>query len=265
MFVSDQLKNIDEFIDGQAISPKVIEQLNQNDINIEDQLLAAKALRPLQKTHQLYIAQADINAKKNNLAYLFAPFILANLNQQVIYSTPARTSALAIFKQYYNAEKLVKIDLNQAIDSLNVGVELLASDLNEADFFYLSLIKALCLAHVQTIILITPLSIKLTKLKQIEEFFAVKIHVIDTSANTEAIDLEKLSMAKLLFKNKAKEYVDLCAHFAELNTEILKLNHFYQPHLATQLIEDMFYSEHIYEKMSVYGEYIQTQIQNQKI
>jgi hypothetical protein len=32
---------------------------------------------------------------------------------------------------------------------------------------------------------------------------------------------------------------------------------------AQVLVEDMFYSEHIFEKMSVYGEYIQTHLQHQ--
>jgi hypothetical protein len=31
---------------------------------------------------------------------------------------------------------------------------------------------------------------------------------------------------------------------------------------AAHLIEDMFYSEHIFEKLSVYAEYMQTRIQN---
>ena len=31
---------------------------------------------------------------------------------------------------------------------------------------------------------------------------------------------------------------------------------------AAHLIEDMFYSEHIFEKLSVYAEYMQTHIQN---
>lgn len=40
------------------------------------------------------------------------------------------------------------------------------------------------------------------------------------------------------------------------------LTHGFSAKQAHHLIEDMFYSEHIFEKISVYAEYIQTQIQN---
>ncbi|MDU6160414.1 MAG: hypothetical protein E6651_16225, partial [Acinetobacter sp.] len=35
-------------------------------------------------------------------------------------------------------------------------------------------------------------------------------------------------------------------------------------HQMTHLIDDMFYSEHIFEKLSVYSEYIQTLLQSQQ-
>jgi hypothetical protein len=36
----------------------------------------------------------------------------------------------------------------------------------------------------------------------------------------------------------------------------------YNQQQATQLVEDMFYAEHIYEKLSVYAEYMQTCLQH---
>ena len=74
--------------------------------------------------------------------------------------------------------------------------------------------------------------------------------------------LDLLNMQKLLFKRKDDFHVNLCRQFAELNAEVLTLLRLYEIEQATNLVEDMFYSEHIFEKLSVYSEYMQTQLQN---
>ncbi|MNC73997.1 hypothetical protein D3C75_1252850 [compost metagenome] len=47
-----------------------------------------------------------------------------------------------------------------------------------------------------------------------------------------------------------------------MNAKILNLSGLYDLAQAQNLVEDMFYSEHIYEKLSVYAEYMQTRLQN---
>lgn len=71
-------------------------------------------------------------------------------------------------------------------------------------------------------------------------------------------------MRKLLFKNKDETYVQLCAQFAQMNAELVGLCDTFTTHQMTHLIDDMFYSEHIFEKLSVYSEYIQTLLQSQQ-
>jgi len=71
-------------------------------------------------------------------------------------------------------------------------------------------------------------------------------------------------MRKLLFKNKDEAYVQLCAHFAQMNAALVGLCDTFTTSQMTHLIDDMFYSEHIFEKLSVYSEYIQTLLQSQQ-
>jgi len=56
-------------------------------------------------------------------------------------------------------------------------------------------------------------------------------------------------MRKLLFKNKDEAYVQLCAHFAQMNAALVGLCDTFTTSQMTHLIDDMFYSEHIFEKV----------------
>jgi len=76
-------------------------------------------------------------------------------------------------------------------------------------------------------------------------------------------DLNDLDMRQLLFKNKDETYVKLCAQFAQLNAQLVGLCDTFTASQMTHLIDDMFYSEHIFEKLSVYSEYMQTLLQSQ--
>lgn len=65
-----------------------------------------------------------------------------------------------------------------------------------------------------------------------------------------------------IFKHKDQSYIELCEKLSKLNAQLLSVNGSYNQEQATQLVEDMFYAEHVYEKLSVYAEYMQTCLQN---
>ena len=73
-----------------------------------------------------------------------------------------------------------------------------------------------------------------------------------------------LGLARSFFKNKDEAYVQLCARFAQMNAALVGLCDTFTASQMTHLIDDMFYSEHIFEKLSVYSEYIQTLLQSQQ-
>ena len=54
-------------------------------------------------------------------------------------------------------------------------------------------------------------------------------------------------MRKLLFKNKDETHVQLCALFAQMNAALVGLCDIFTVNQMTHLIDDMFYSEHIFE------------------
>ena len=263
MFVTEKLNIISELIETKGISEQLKNILQQQYVNLEATLLRAKVLREFSKLKVHYIIQSEIQAEQASLAFLFSPFILANLNKTVIYNTPATLPVLNILNTYYQAEKKQNVKIDEVLNTLNIYLDLSLTELEGSDFLYLSIIKALCRADVSSIFIITDLKINPEKRDELEAFFKVSIHLIGTRHQEKIIDSCELNTRKLLFKNKDVDYIKLCEKFSEINAELLQYCDSYNTQQTIHLIEDMFYSEHIYEKLSVYAEYMQTCLQHQ--
>lgn len=264
MFITSQLNVLHKIIKNQSIPASILAQLEQTYVNFEATLLRAKVLRDFSKSETVYLIQSHIEAQQSSVAYLFSPFIFANLNKAAIYTTPATAPVLSILNKYYQAEKKVLFKVDDVLDSLKIYIDLELAELNEVEFIYLSLIKALCRSDLSTVFLITHLELDLEALKQLEQFLKIKIHWVKVVKDEGLKDLDQLDMRKLLFKNKDETYVKLCVKFAQMNAALVGLCDIFTAGQMTHLIDDMFYSEHIFEKLSVYSEYIQTLLQSQQ-
>lgn len=262
MFVTEQLNKIPKLIEEQGFSDRLQKMFEQHYVNLEATLLRAKVLREFSTAKVQYIAQSAVQFEQANLAFLFAPFILANLNHPVIYHTPATPTVLNILNRYYQAEKKQNLKTEDALSALNLYLDLSNDELDEVEFFYYSLIKALCRSDVSQIFLITELKLDIAKIAEVEKFFRVVIHYIETDPHDQMIDGTELNMRKLFFKNKDDQYIALCEQFSKLNAQILMCYGTYNREQATHLVDDMFYAEHIYEKLSIYAEYMQTRLQH---
>ncbi|SSO53386.1 hypothetical protein [Acinetobacter nosocomialis] len=263
MFITSQLNIIHKIIKNQSISTSVVDQLEQSYVNLEATLLRAKVLRDFSKTQIVYLIQSHIEPQQSSLAYLFSPFIFANLNKAAIYTTPATPPALTILNKYYQADKKVVFKIDEVLESLKIYLDLELIEMGEADFIYLKLIKALCRSDISTVFLITHLELDLDALKELEQFLKIKIYWVKDVKDEGLKSVDQLDMRKLLFKNKDEAYVQLCAHFAQINAALVGLCDTFTTSQMTHLIDDMFYSEHIFEKLSVYSEYMQTLLQSQ--
>ncbi|OTG64873.1 hypothetical protein B9T25_12380 [Acinetobacter sp. ANC 4470] len=263
MFVTEKLNTLSELIETRSFSEQLENILQQQYVNLEATLLRAKVLREFSKLKVHYIIQSEIQAEQASLAFLFSPFILANLNKAVIYNTAATLPVLNILNNYYQAEKNQNVKIDEVLNTLNIYLDLSFTELEESDFLYLSIIKALCRADVSSIFIITNLEINPKIREELETFFKVSIRLISTQHQENIIDSRELNTRKLFFKNKDADYIKLCGKFSEINSELLQYCDIYNTEQTINLIEDMFYSEHIYEKLSVYAEYMQTCLQHQ--
>jgi len=113
MFMTEQLNLISQLIIDKPMSEKPLGLLEQKYVNLEATLLRAKILRNFAKKSGLYIVQSEIEEQQSNLGFLFSPFILANLNKPVIYSTPMAQPVLNILNKYYTADKAPNFKINE--------------------------------------------------------------------------------------------------------------------------------------------------------
>ena len=154
MFVTKELNAITQLFQDGEVSQAVQEQLYLEYVNLEATLLRGKVLRDFSKEKLTYIVQAKIEENDHHLGYLFAPFIIANLNQPVIYTTPISTAVLAILNQYYQAEKSVNLKIEEVLQSLKLYVDLVEQPKKEEDFVFRAMIKALCRTDISHLFLI---------------------------------------------------------------------------------------------------------------
>jgi len=262
MFVTKELNAMTAVFEGSMPSSLIKEELQLEYVNLEATLLRAKVLRNFAKEKVTYIVQTQIYENDQNLAYLFAPFVLANLNQPVIYTTLNSSSILKILNQYYQAEKRVKLNVIDLLQSLKVYVDVVDQPKNQEDFLFRNLVKALCRSDISQIFLITSSAMNHHQLQQLQDFLSVKISVIQTVCEESIVKDEMLNTRKLLFKNKDDFHRNICTLFSSRNAKLIAQISQLSEVQAAHLIEDMFYSEHIFEKLSVYAEYMQTHIQN---
>lgn len=262
MFEISQLNLIHQLLSGYEVSPQIEILLKQKYLNVEATLLRAKMLRQIEKAGQIAIIQDPITDHIEDLAYLFSPFILANLNQKVIYHTAENEQVLSILSRYYQVNQSnIGLNFDELLDSLGLFIQLNNEELTLEDLFYTNLINSLCNSKVSRIICITRLNINLELINLIADFLHVQIEIIALENQAEYLDISKINMLQLVFKNKNDEYIQLCTKLSKMNAKLLNILDLYGFEHAQLLIEDMFYSEHIFEKLSVYGEYLQTKIQ----
>ena len=262
MFVTKELNAITQLFQDGEVSQAVQEQLYLEYVNLEATLLRGKVLRDFSKEKLTYIVQAKIEENDHHLGYLFAPFIIANLNQPVIYTTPISTSVLAILNQYYQAEKSINLKIEELLQSLKLYVDLVEQPKKEEDFVFRAMIKALCRTDISHLFLITHLAVNHDQIQILQDYLKIKIDVIYCDKAQSIVNDERINTSKLFFKNKDEFHKNICALFADLNAQLVAQIGQFSQKQATHLIEDMFYSEHIFEKLSVYAEYMQTRIQN---
>lgn len=264
MFKTEELDQLLKIFPRQAPSQNIQQQISNQYVNLEATILRAKVLRSIAPLDLNYVIQSAIKQDDMNVAYLFSPFILANLNKKMIYSTPFTPMISDLLLPFYQLQHHTQIHIDRTLESLNLYLDIFKFD-DDLDFIFFKLIQAVCRSDTSKIFILTYLKIDLEVLNRISHFLNVKIYVINQQTKDTAFTSKQIDLKKLLFKRKDDLHQKLCHDFSQINIPLIMLTHGFSAKQAHHLIEDMFYSEHIFEKISVYAEYIQTQIQNVNI
>ena len=101
MFKTEELNQLLKIFPEQAPSQNVQQQILNQCVNLEATILRAKVLRSMAPVDLTYMIQSAIKQDDMNVAYVFSPFILANLNKKTIYSTPFTPMIRDLLSPFY--------------------------------------------------------------------------------------------------------------------------------------------------------------------
>ncbi|MHA3105411.1 hypothetical protein ACX1N1_14905 [Acinetobacter sp. ANC 3791] len=263
MFITPELQHLPRIFNLEHLSETVQHRLSMEYMNLEGAILRAKVVRAFGRQNLHYLIQDAVQEQDVNLGYVFSPFIFANLNKPCIYSTPNTAMIENILERFGQVDYKIKADY--ALDAMHMYLDIRESTYSDTEMLQLGLLRALCRPDLKHVFLITDTTkLNTQAITEIEQFLKIHIHPIHKQRQSEWVVpvATEIKLKKLLFKHKDVQYMALCEYFSQQNAELLKCCDSLKLEQNTRLIEDMFYSEHIFEKMSVYSEYIQTLSQN---
>lgn len=248
-----------DLIEDQSLAPIAQAYLAQHQQDMLA-LLDAKKIRLTHEQRFTYVVHGSSQSDGCGVAYVFLPFILANLNQPTVYHAVYTEQVQQLFKTYYQSHLGIDLNINTALLSLKLYLNFQEPD-QQVHLLYQGLLAALKKPEVSRIILITDLDLNQDALSVLAKEYAVTIDLYIPQHLS--FDSKVIENKQLFFKYKDEAHTLMCRRLAEINAPMITGSGL-SLEQATCLIEDMFYAEHIYEKLSVYGEYIQTQLQERK-
>ncbi len=202
-----------------------------------------------------YVHIAQIENKQENIAYLFSPFILAVLQYKTSCYLPV--SSELWLGHYLNIDNLHFIKQEKSLDEMGIFIQIAPQQLNSVQTKLYSLLRAFLDPKLRQLIFIDLQNYDDKNLKMLEQSLHAKIIYLPFSSSK--LQITRSSLAGLLGKKKTQSAAEICELIAETNVELLStLNNSLSINNNLKLIQDLLYSEHILEKISVYEEFIDT-------
>lgn len=234
---------------------QLINQLGMESVEGLDQALQhAAEVRALKTEPQHYYIAQNTNAP-NSLSHLFLPFISAVLNLKTVYISSRNKLIEQVYPHYFPLEALA-LQKRQSINEMNLCFDLLADHFQAKDIQLYALCKALLDPNCQQVYMLGELeysSFLIDTLKTLAHIEIINIALYETEQ-----DLNKINFKQLFWKTKNNESTIACHHIAHANAPLLSQLLQIPSDKAAHLIDDLLYSEHIFEKLSVFGEFTET-------
>lgn len=223
-----------------------IEQLNQS-------LQQSLILRQHETNSHQYILQAS--SIGNSLSYLFSPFIGAVLNLTTVYIAQKESTLEEVYPHYFRLDA-VHLEKQRSMQEMHLSLDLVADELDAKEFLIYALCRALLDSHCQHIMLVGDAGLEGIK----REAFTQITHISFTEIAPieDSFDFHQIDLKKLFWKKKSDDIADVCRGIAKANAPLVSQQFNIQLDKAQHLIDDLLYGEHIFEKLSVFGEFTET-------
>ena len=249
---------LDFFDFTQIDSTKILQRLGIESLDEFDVILQQSlAVRSAQQSSHDYIIQSS--TLENSLSYLFTPFIHAVLNQNTIYIAPRQNIVEQVYAHYLHLDAL-ELKNQQSITEMNLCLDLVPTEFDDAEFRIYALAKALLDPACQHMTMIGQSGLNQANKEQLASLFQVQIDEI--LLDQKPFNLPEIDFKKLFWKRKTPELAQVCQSITQENAPLVSRQFHMKLNDAAHLIDDLMYSEHLFEKLSVFGEFTETIFKN---
>lgn len=205
-----------------------------------------------QNTSSYAIIQAKPRAE--NFALVFSPLILSLIGHPSIYYAPRASVATEVLAQYFNLDALA-VSHQQAFTDMQLCFDIKDAAISVEYFELLSSIKALLNPAIAQIIV---LDSTLTGLDTWLSELGCQTNFVASTHSKYDYGSAEINYKTLFWKRKTAENAAICEDMTHINSQMLNHLNLMQLNDLNRLIDDFMYSEHIFEKISVFGEFTET-------
>lgn len=239
-------------LEEQVWGQDILVQLGVRDINqLFEQLKQVHKQSQSDKVHVI----AQYQTHQNTLAYLFSPLISALLGFKASYITTKTDFSAETLSNYFNLNAL---DISKEVSLLEMGLsfDLVEKNTERLYFEIYSVLNAVLQPNVGQFSMIDGQN---PEVMALAEQYALKTQAI---VGIQSPLEMKVDYKTLFWKRKTEQNAVICQKITTTNTALFAhLNHF-KPTDLERLIDDFMYGEHLFEKISVFGEFTETILKN---
>lgn len=200
-----------------------------------------------------YMIQSSVT--ENSLSYLFYPFISAVLEFKTSFIAAKQSVLETVYAHYFQLDALA-LEQQQSINEMDLCFDLLPAHTDHADIQLYGLCRALLDPDCQQVYMIAAQGFEGQQLFGLAQIANIELHSITPELCPQ--NIAEIDFKQLFWKRKTTAASIACQKIAYINAPLLSLQLNVPLQKAEHLIDDLLYSEHIFEKLSVFGEYSDT-------
>jgi hypothetical protein len=263
--VSLELQNIlNVFAVTETNLNRILTYLNCLDHNeLNQRLEQALLIRQQHSDTYLYILQQS--QQTPCISYAVSPLLCSVLDYPTHYVAQAETWLADFYQHYFRLEALESTK-NQSLEQIYLAVDLRKEYLNPKEFYLASLLQSLLDPRTKTVVTLGETCLIPELKQQLMAYYTVTI--LEMSQPLQRIELNEIEHKKLFWKRKDQYLAKVSQQISFDNAHLVEQLCHLSLTDAERFIEDLMYGEHIFEKVSVLGEFSDTiykhQLQHEK-
>lgn len=207
----------------------------------------------------IYVLQQAEQAA--NISYAITPLLCSVLNYPTHYVARAEPWLMQFYTHYFRTDALASAKA-KSLSEMQLCFDLQDTALNASEFYVASVLQALLDPHTQRIVTLGAPSLIAELKQQLEGYYLIEW--LEVPAIDLAVDVTQIDLKKLFWKRKDDALAQVSQRIAYDNSRLVAALCQLSRVDAERFIEDLMYGEHVFEKVSVLGEFSDTVYKHQQ-